>query len=325
MSGTDGVIGLVADIGGSNARFGVAVADPAQRCRVEDCCSYAYGPQDELNGLIGRYLEEKGITAPDRAVIAAAGPVSDNSVRFTNSNLVVDGGALVAGGRFKECRVVNDFAALAAALPLLSDSDLTLVGPAGQPYGERQLVVGPGTGLGAGCLIRQEGRYFVLDGEGGHIGFAPFDALERELLTWFAQHYGRVSVERLLTGRGLEQLYLALAQIKGVAVEELADHAIMTSGLQGDPHARQTLELFCALLGGFAGDLALAFCVERRVYIGGGIVPRMPDIFAAGQFRTRFEAKGRYEERMRTIPSFLITAEMPALQGAAFHLLGLHD
>ena len=318
--------GLVADIGGTNARLaiasiegGVCVLHAQERFRVAD---YA-----DFNALFDAFIRQHPEFADERldAAIAVAGPVSDNRAELTNINRIIDGGRLVADGLFEACLLVNDFAALAASLPLLQPEDLSPLATDKQPEGPTRLVVGPGTGLGAAYIVRMGGRYMVLPGEGGHAAFAPFDELEEELLRWFLRRYPeRVSWERILSGRGLEELHLALRQIDGHApqntqsLQRLEAKRITAAALAGDEQALRAWRRFFAILGGFAGDLALIGGAWGGVYIGGGMAPRVEKLSLGRLFQQRFEAKGRFRDKAARIPTHLITTPDPALIGAAF-------
>lgn len=312
-------LGLVADIGGTNGRFAL-VSLSAGGLHLFEQRQYPRCEFDGVASLIDRYLNDCEQRLPLKAVLAVAGPLEDNRCQMTNGGWVIDGGHLQAQGVFSSCQLINDFAAQAFALPLLQDADLLPIGPQGEIARGTQLVVGPGTGLGAAFLVRAGSSSIVLEGEGGHIGFAPVDLMEIEFMSWFKKKYGRVSIERLLSGAGLEDLFEARAEIDGRRAEKWRAEDIMERGLASEGEARGSLLVFCALLGSYAGDMALAGGCWGGVYIGGGIAPRMPDLLIASSFRQRFEAKGRFSEKMSLIPTRLITRKTPALLGAASQL-----
>ena len=310
------LLGLVADIGGTNARFALVRSGmEIYQQRQYLCADFA-----KFAALLARYLQDCGLKNPVPAVFAVAGPIEDNRCTMTNGSWLIDGAQLQRGGVVASCLLVNDFAALAASLPLLQEPDLQQIGLQSASKVGLKLVVGPGTGLGAAYLVPSASSYLPVDGEGGHMGFAPVDELDVELLGWFGKKYGRVSVERILSGPGLEDLHAAMAQINGRELKTITAHQIMSRGLEGEGFERDTLLQFSAMLGSFAGDLTLAGGCWGGVYIGGGIVPRMRELFATSQFRTRFEAKGRFGVKMKLVPSWLITHDSPALLGAASHL-----
>ena len=264
--------GLVADIGGTNGRFALVRQKDGKLCdqRHYLCADFA-----SFEAMVQRYLRDSEQNEPMAAVIAIAGPVHDNRCAMTGGDWVVDGQQLQTNGVFSSCHLLNDFAALAYALPLLQGADLVQIGGHDAPKEGARLVVGPGTGLGAAFLAKMDTSFHVVEGEGGHMSFAPVDEVESELLSWFGRKYGRVSVERFLSGSGLEDLHLALAEIEGRPIDRHSgrplDHLgaakIMTLGLQNEGCERDTLLRFCAILGSFAGDMALASgCWGRCLY-----------------------------------------------------------
>jgi glucokinase len=209
---------------------------------------------------------------------------------------------------------------LALSLPRLAPPRLLAIGERQVPAdpGAARAVIGPGTGLGVAGLVPSGGGWVALPGEGGHATLAPADDFESALLALVRRQHPHVSAERLLSGSGLPLLHRCTAQLLGQPAEDLAAPAIVERALAGeDPVAGRTLELFCALLGGFAGNVALTLGARGGVYIGGGIVPRMSAYFSNSPFRTRFEAKGRFTGYLREIPTFVVTDTLAALDGAA--------
>jgi len=169
-------------------------------------------------------------------------------------------------------------------------------------------------------LARSERGDVAVAGEGGHAGFAPADEVETEIWRWFAARYERVSIERLLSGAGLFEIYRALGEIEGVEAPLADERAVMSEGLGGSGLAGAALDRFAGILGSVAGDLALSFGARGGVFISGGIAPRMADRLAAGPFRSRFEAKGRLAPYVRAIPTNLVLHPYPAILGAAREL-----
>ena len=218
----------------------------------------------------------------------------------------------------EKLEVINDFTALAMALPGLSAAEKRQIGGGRAVERAAIAVLGPGTGLGVSGLLWSPSGWIPLAGEGGHVGFAPHDDREAEILRHLKGRYGRVSLERLLSGEGLKALHQALSELAGSPPEDLESPDIVSRGTDGSSQlCRETLDSFAAILGSAAGDLALTLGARGGVYLGGGILPRFAETFAAGPFRERFEAKGRFQDYMRAIPTWLIEAEMPALRGAA--------
>jgi glucokinase len=247
-----------------------------------------------------------------------AGPVVDGEIQFTNNSWRVSEGELFVAFEFQFVRLINDFAAQALAAPLLPADTLRRIGPDIQGADFAPLVVmGAGTGFGAAGLARSERGDVEVAGEGGHGAFAPVDETEIEILRILSRRFGRTSIERILSGPGLFNLYGALAELRGTPAT-LADEAAVTAAAErGDALASETLDRFCAILGSVAGDLALTYGARGGVFISGGLAPRMADRLETGDFRRRFEAKGRMSGFMAQIPTTLIQHPYAALVGAA--------
>ena len=301
---------LLADIGGTNARFALTHADgrghsPPESVRLDGF--------PDIAAAIAAYLGDG--PPPAAAVLAVAGPVERNAVRLTNRGWLVDGAALSDGLGIGSVRVVNDFAALSWSLPQLEGADLLSLG-GGAPDPEAPMaVLGPGTGLGVGAFL-PPGRVLVT--EGGHASLAAQTEREAAVIAWLRGRHGHVSAERMISGQGLENLHAGLAAVDGLALPALAAAEITKRALDGsDPRCAEVLTLFCALLGSFAGDLALLYGARGGVFIGGGICPRFPDFLAASAFRDRFEAKGRFQDWLAPIPAWLIMRPDAAMVGLA--------
>lgn len=311
---------LVADIGGTNARFGwvePGVAGvrhvrtlpvPAHAGPAEAAQAYLQGLRQELGGVY---------RAPRRAAFAVATAVGGDRVELTNSHWDFSRADVQARLGLDLLLMLNDFEALALSLPGLGPSQLRAHGVLPRPQGTLA-VIGPGTGLGVGGVMQTAQGWLALPGEGGHATLAPADDFEGEVLARVRRDYAHVSAERLLSGIGLPVLHGAVAALLGCGVAGLSTEAIVEAGMTGsDPVCERTLDLFCALLGGFAGNVALTLGARGGVYIGGGIVPRLGERFFASRFRERFEAKGRFRAYLEGIPTALITDTLAALGGAA--------
>lgn len=310
--------GLVGDVGGTNARLALTDGQGHIRNpRTFPCKDYA-----SLADIIAEYIETTaGKKRPPRAVLAVAGPVVDGEIEFTNLDWTVSEGDLLAHFEFEAVELINDFAAQALACPLLEGPDLKVLGPS-LPRGSHEcpmLALGAGTGFGVAGLARSERGDVPISTEGGHAGFAPNDDVEMEVLKRLAAKYGRVSIERILSGQGLYDLYTILATLKGIAPALLLkdEAAVTREGLVGDPLASETLDRFCLILGAVAGDLALTFGARGGVFVSGGIAPRIAERLAAGGFRARFEDKGRLSDYLQDIPTYLVLHPYPAIVGAA--------
>jgi glucokinase len=324
MNAANGPV-LVADVGGTHVRFAlvdVAAAEPIvagsdRRFRAAEFAGFSDAAR--------RYLDETA-SRPKSIVIAAAGPRVGGEVRLTNLPWVISSARIEAAFGFKRATLINDFAAMALSVPLLKRSDLRPLGapepPALDAATSRAFaIVGPGTGLGVGALLVRDARLTALETEGGHAGFAPGDAEEIEILRRLAARFGRVSNERLLCGSGLLNLYEVLCEIGGTPVR-MSTPEDVTRHADDDDDCRRAVERFCAILGSVAGDLALVFGAWDGVYLTGGLAPRLEHWLAAGAFRTRFEAKGRFASAMARVPaSIVLHADAGLLGAAAFALI----
>ena len=312
-------IGLVGDVGGTNARFALVDATG----HVRNPRSFPARDYGSLAAVISEYLETTaGRKRPPRAVIAVAGPVMDGEITFTNLDWQVSEGDLLATFEFEAVKLLNDFAAQALACPLLDPEDLSPIGPRLRGGGPDCpiVVLGAGTGFGVAGLARGPFGDVAVATEGGHAGFAPAEEVELEIWRRLHAKYGRVSIERLLSGAGLFDIYKALCEIGRAEAACIDEKAVMDAGVAGDAAAGAALDRFAAILGAVAGDLALTFGARGGVFVSGGIAPRMAGRLAGGEFRARFEAKGRLSPFVREIPTSLVLHPYPALLGAAREL-----
>jgi glucokinase len=264
------------------------------------------------------YFERVQIkSTPAAAAIAVAGPVTDGAARFTNRGWNISEDELKKFG-FKRVRLVNDFGALAFAAEVLQESDLRSIGPdiKGEDGGTIT-ILGPGTGFGVSCLARFEDQLVPMATEGGHIGFAPSDEAELAALQLMWKQSGRVSIERILSGAGLEALYKTLEQLGGRAARPLTAAEISANAAQQDAGCTAAVTMFCSILGTVAGDFALAHGARGGVYLAGGIAQKNEAFLARSPFRKRFEDKGRLSPFVAAIPTKLIVNPDAALLGAA--------
>ena len=307
--------GVVGDVGGTHARFALVDDEGHPRHPM----TYRARDFSSLTEALSKYLQETaGRKRPPRAVVAVAGPVLDGEIEFTNLDWQVSEGELLAYFEFEAVSLINDFAAQALACPGLQADDLRVLGPTLRPVRDCPVVVmGAGTGFGVAGLARSARGDIPIATEGGHASFAPGDELEAELWRRARARHGRTSIERLLCGAGLYDIYCDLAEMAGAPVDLADEAAVMTAGLAGAPAATAALDRFAAILGSVAGDLALSFGARGGVFISGGIAPRMADRLAASPFRTRFDAKGRMSDSVRAIPTHLVVHPHPAIVGAA--------
>lgn len=298
---------LLADIGGTNSRCAIGTAGGAiERLQIFRNAGFA-----QLQPMLEAYLSTLGAARrPRRAALAIAAPVQGDEVRMMNIDWHFSRTTLQQNLGLDELLVLNDFAAIAWALPALRSENLTALGGGTPAAGRPKLVLGPGTGLGVASLVPVGDRWQVLAGEGGHVTLAAGDDHEAELIGRARERLGHCSAERLLSGPGLTLLHQLLHGGAALSAEAIGERIAA-----GDAATGATLETFFRLLGTVAGNAALTLGALGGVYIGGGIVPRYAAQFVHSGFRERFEAKGRYRDYMRAIPAWLITAPNPALVG----------
>ena len=315
---------LLADVGGTNARFGWqdGPGAPIGDVMVLPCAEY-----ETLAEAITTYLGRLGRGTPRACGIAIANPVTGDQIRMTNHHWAFSISALQAQCGFDRLRVLNDFTALALALPHLPAESLRQVG-GGQAVPQAAIgLIGPGTGLGVSGLVPDgRGGWSPLEGEGGHVTLAGRTPREHGVLQWLDARYGHASGERAVCGQGLVDVHLALQSMDAPqqpAQPRTAAQIVQGALEQGDAQCREAVDLLCAFLGTAAGNLALTLGARGGVYIGGGIVPRLGAAFAQSPFRARFEDKGRFKDYLAAIPVFVIDADpSPALLGAASALDG---
>lgn len=304
---------LLADIGGTTARFALQRGNrPAERFVALRGKDYP-----DLAAAVRAYLEHCGPLRPPRqAAFAIASPVDGDRVEMTNSPWSFSIRALRRRLGLERLLVVNDFTAVALAAPRLSRRSLVKIGPGAAARGAPIAVLGPGTGLGVSGLIPAGGGWVPLAAEGGHVTLPAADDRESEIVARLRRRFGHVSAERALSGPGLVNLYVAIAELEGRPAP-LDDPAEITRRALdgGSPLCAAALTTFCAMLGGCAGDLALTLGARGGVYIAGGIVPRLAEAFARSPFRRRFEAKGRFADYLAAIPTFVVTHRSPAFLG----------
>ena len=314
---------LLADIGGTNARFGWLAEGSEQVTQVATLRAADHaGPAQAALAYLATVALALGpdYRAPRAAAFAVATVVGSDDIRFTNSGWAFSRADTALALGLETLLMLNDFEALALSLPRLSATQLRLWQPHTQavPAHAARAVIGPGTGLGVAGLLPTAQGWVAVPGEGGHATLSAADDHEAALLTAVRRVHAHVSAERLLSGIGLPVLHAGLAALAGTPAAVLTAEDIVERGLAGsDALCRQTLDSFCALLGGFAGNVALVLGARGGVYIGGGIVPRLGEFFFRSRFRQRFEAKGRFESYLKAIPTALITDTLAALHGAA--------
>ena len=317
---------LIADLGATNARF--AVVSPGaglQRPRVLACGDYS-----TIHGAIMAYLEDElpltEVRRLEAAAFAVAGPVTDDQVALTNHPWSFSIDELRRHLGVEQLHVINDFAAVALAMPHLDPDERMQVGDGeplpGAPIG----VLGPGSGLGVGGLVSTATGWLPLPGEGGHATMAAANVREGAVLDRMRARYDHVSAERVLSGPGLVDLYNTLCEIDGVpAIAFTAAQITDPVVCESESYCREAVEIFCAMLGTVAGNLALTLGARGGLFVAGGIVPKLGARFAASAFRERFEAKGRLRPYLARIPTYVVTHPFPAFLGLTALLTQPHD
>jgi glucokinase len=307
---------LIADIGGTNARF--ALADEGsitpQHERTLSCANYR-----TLIDAVLAYLEDASQAMPETASLAIATPVSNDRVVMTNHvwDLSVEETRKALG--LKSLKVLNDYTALALALPYLAKEDFHQVGGGKAVDKQTMAVLGPGTGLGVSGSIYTGDYWLPLQSEGGHVSYGPLNDRETDVINVIRKHRDHISAESLVSGPGLVLLYESIARSDGVEHELLSPEQIANKALARkiDATAEEAVSMFCGILGSVAGNLALTLGARGGVYVGGGIIPKLGKYFDSSPFRERFEDKGRFSKYLAEIPTHVISSNYPALIGAA--------
>jgi glucokinase len=304
---------LVADIGGTNARFAMVARDGS----LHSALTLPTRRYPSLLDAAQAYTQQLRVR-PRSACIAVAGPVNDDEVRLTNHSWSFSVRELAASLGIERLRLINDFEAIALALPVLGGADLFQIGGGEPVQGRPKAVLGPGTGLGVAQLVPTRAGFEPIATEGGHASIGPRNEAELAILATLLRNGRQISREALLSGPGLELIYWALcrtanAHYEGYTAAEIQAHAVAGS----DDLCRDTLGHFCAFLGTAAGDQALCCGAQGGVYIAGGIVPRFTGFLSRSRFREHFEDKGPMRDYTSRIPVYVILAEHPGMLGAA--------
>ena len=308
---------ILADIGGTNVRFATLSPEGTLGHRETWLASLYESPADALDA----YARLIGLTHPPRAVaICAAGPLIAGRIDLTNGKWSLTHEGLRKATGTAHTILVNDFTAVARAVPTLQDSDVEQIGGMRPEPRTTKLVVGPGTGLGVACAVADgKDGWIANPGEGGHADLACNNDRELAIMFQLMRQFGHVGTERVLSGPGLENLYLAIAALDGKAFRErpMAADIARAARAGSDELAAETVRIFNAMLGSTAGSLALTMGARGGVYIAGGIIRQWGPLFDRKLFRHRFEAKGRMRDYLAPIPCYLITAEDLAFRGLA--------
>lgn len=305
---------LLADVGGTNARFALEAA-PGEigQIRVYPAADYP-----GIAEVMQQYLKDTKVGRVNHAAVAIANPVDGDHVAMTNHDWSFSIEATRRALGFDTLLVVNDFTALAMALPGLTDAQRVQVGGGSRRQNSVIGLLGPGTGLGVSGLIPADDRWIALGSEGGHASFAPSNEDEDLVLRHARTKWPHVSFERVAAGPGLELIYRAFAERDGIAVAESVNSADVTKRAHdGEALALAAVNCFCGILGTFSGNIAVTLGSLGGIYIGGGVVLKLGELFYKSPFRERFEAKGRFQQYLSGVPTYVITAEYPAFLGVS--------
>lgn len=310
---------LVADIGGTNARFAVHDIDSDELSKV---IVYSVANHPTFVGALQHLLiqlkqEKHWEPYPQKTCLAVASPVEQDRISFTNSGWTFTRSELAQTMKNSPVLVINDFSAVAWAIPHLRPFEWHQIGGSTSKTDKPIAILGPGTGLGMCNLVPAGDGYTVLAGEGGHIDFAPVTARQVAILQQLQTRFQRVSVERLLSGSGIVNIYQSLCALENVPrVHTSAQQITDTAMNKTDPLSVETLSIFCEVLGATASNQALIMNARGGVYVAGGIVPRILDFIKKSDFRSRFDDKGRFRGYVEQIPVRIILKEHLGLFGA---------
>jgi len=323
---------LLADVGGTQLRFAIAESEEAtpglvRVLRTAEHRSLTEAAQAYLAGVGRGVRSPAGPAPPATAAFAVATPVDaarHGPVRLTNIDFLIDGAELIRRLELSALWLVNDFEALAWSLPTLSAGELEPIGTILPTFDGTMAVIGPGTGLGCAGLLRNASGWHAIPGEGGHVTLSGRTGFERDVLAAAADQLDHVSAEKLLSGIGMPLLYRAVAAVRGNPAASAplpAPRDITARALAGDdPLCIEVVETFFALLGGYAGNVALVYGATGGVLIGGGIAEHIPGLLARSAFRSRFEDKGRFCGYLGAIGTARIMRAQPALDGLVYAL-----
>ena len=310
---------LLGDIGGTNARFALVHGDGSP---ITQEITLSTGQFPDLAAAASAYLRQVGQTGVRQACIAMANPIDGDALKMTNNHWQFSIEATRQALQLDELLMLNDWEAMAMAAPAFGDSDLEQIGSGVVVPDAPKGLIGPGTGLGVSSLVRsRRGDWVPIAGEGGHVSLSPIGEREADILRILWRTYPHVSAERAISGMGLENLYRAICELNGTPAEPLIAAQVSARGLaRQDEACEEALACMCCLLGNAAANLALTLGARGGIYIGGGVISHLGDYFARSGFRAAFEAKGRFQNYMQRIPTYVIRAEQPALIGCAMGL-----
>lgn len=309
---------LVADIGGTNARFALIVDSDTTPIEPRDlrCADYP-----TLVDAVQTYLDQVALGDPWQAAMSIASPVTGDDMNMTNHSWSFSVSETRETLGLRHLKVLNDYTALALALPRLEDHQCLKIGAGEAVAGQPMAVLGPGTGLGVSGLLPAGVHWVPLESEGGHVSYGPLNAREFLIIEVMHEKSSHVSAEALVSGPGLSRIYEVITRLDSGEAKRLSPGEVSELAISANcPMAAEALSMFCGVLGTVAGNLALTLGARGGVYIGGGIVLKILDAFKRSSFRERFEQHGRLTKYLQKIPTYVIDTDYPALTGAVVAL-----
>ncbi|WP_068311716.1 glucokinase [Polycladidibacter hongkongensis] len=305
---------LVADIGGTNARFAI-VENPDSETHF--CGQVSTSAFASLQDAITECVIPEVIQKPRSAIVAVAGPVTGDKIPLTNAPWVIEPQQVIAALGLSSMIVVNDFEAQALALPVLDETSLIKLGGGTVQSQSSKFVLGPGTGLGAAAMLYSNSKWIPVPGEGGHVEIGPVSPEEYAVWSFIERKGGRIGAEQIICGSGLLRLSRAVLTADRIERTFAKPADVAVAAEQGDKAAQKVLRLFASALGRVSGDFALTTLARGGVYLAGGIAPKLAAWLDDGHFRASFEAKAPHEAIMQSIPTFIVKHDNPALEGLA--------
>ena len=310
---------LVGDIGGTNCRL--ATCDP-QNGEISQITIFSVDELESLEHALDKFVGSYPANSYSKAAISIANPLTGDRVTMTNAHWDFSIEKTKKDCGLEQLIMLNDWEAVALALPHLTEAQLSKVNQAPEVPDGTKALFGVGTGLGAAGLVRTNGSTWIpIAGEGGHVSFSPVDSDEKEILDILSNHHGHVSFEKILSGPGLKALYHATRKIYGVVPggDLVPSEIVEGAARASDPMCQRTLEIFCGILGNFAGNLCLTLGATGGVYVGGGVIEKIDQagLFDRGKFLNRLAHKGRLSGWLSNIPAFLLRTPYAGLMGAA--------
>ncbi|SMF04908.1 glucokinase [Alteromonadaceae bacterium Bs31] len=309
---------IVADIGGTNARFALVVGEQAGQFVIENISILNGSEYATFSDALRAYMSQLDGVKVHSACVAIAGPVEGDAVKMTNLSWSFSQAAVCEEFAFNRFIAINDFASLAVATSALLPGDLVSLRDGLRDPRGNKAILGPGTGLGVAGLAYTGKGWLPIPSEGGHVNIAPATPLECEVIKAAMARHGHVSAEVFISGPGLVNLYKVMCDVNGAEPRSLEPKNVTAEGVSGeDQNCRQTLDVFCSFIGSLAGNIALTYGAKGGVYLGGGVLPRIADFLKASDFNQRFSDKGVMSKYVKDIPVDLISHPHLAILGSA--------